>query len=1787
MDLDSINFKVVTQPLEDAVKLLDTATAAVKNLTKATTDNTAANQAGRSATKEELASLHEQAKLKGVEADAAKKALALEEAATKARIAKIREEKLLAQAVTGTTSASAAATEQMSAVDRMIAKQVISTQLLRGESVQASDGITQLGDAFARSQAKALASAQIMGASSEQLQRLATSFGEVNRIMGTDPFDQSASGLNKMKKEISELNSINELQAKGLQLTKKELMDYMREMERLSQTQRSQGKSNEWLVEEQNKLTHAYSTQSVELNRLRAESLKMEEQAKKSASSAIKATQDKLKAEEYVAREMNRVQQATINSRDGTTTSTSNQLVRMEAALKASGVSAGEAANKIRVYKQQLLDLQKVANNKQIDNISRALGPQITDIGVGLATGQSPLTILLQQGGQLRDQMALAGVAANDMGKAIRRAGSEMGSSIWTTGKGVITGISGALLDVGKSAGEGVGTAILKMVDFTNKVQGTTKAMIGGASYTEALKAGRDYQNRFNAEVAHGNGILAKMFDMLTSSTASTVFAAGLLSLVAVLVTLGVQFFKITTASDDMVRSLALNGAGLAMTKDAATEFAFSMNKVGVSTTDAMKSLGEFAKVGNIPSQYLREITKTAVDMEKYAGVAIEETIKQFSSLAKDPVNALYEYAKASGEVNVEVLIAVENLYRQGEAAEAVRVATEAMQEGSTRALERIKNDLSPMAGLWIDIKSGISGVINAIGGLVNSQGVVDNIRGAFANLASWVLAVPLGINKIAVAFKAVGGSAEDIKAANAEMEKLHRQYEQQLKSIREGSRATAASTKAEQESETARRKSNKESLDGYKGIAAVMQGIEKDNLREDSKQKTRNQYVKDYIEAKKLEAAVLDKTSKDKIVFIDKEIAALTKRANAEYDAAHKSETSSAASKIESERNKQNAYNLATITASRKELEAQKASVLGLAEAETKLNKVKQEARYLNMPERIKEETEANYRLAASLETYAKGLDDIAKARERDRQIAEEFRTQNESETDRLSLSNAEYENQLELLGKSAEEQKLINLEYQKKIDLMKLDLKLKLDIAAAYRKSPENVLLAMEQEEKLRETYMKDVDLLNKNSAVKARQAYVAEFDGIRSAMSETISDALFHGGKGGSKKLRDAIMDQLKKPINVVINVIANAVTNGIQGMIGGSSGVMGQSGGFGGLGGIVDMGKNLYSMFTGGAGVGLVSSIGGAASSLGSMLGSSALAEFGAGISGSTLAAGLAGPTTAGATGAMGLGSSVGGLLSSIGNVLPFVGAAMAVLNFTGAFERWAGDPDAFLVQDTADNNVKNVDPKSALKRVILGKYGKDVPVEVRTGNPYQTSTTTPFGTIGFASGNARIKKNGQMITEYGETEDVSTENQKAVLKIFETYDKVVASALSESQVAKIAKDLQGWYRKSWSFEGGMIGQWVSDRYRAIFQSLGTDIGNIFAGLDINEGSLGNIVALFTIVQGSAGKISGLVDSIRSFADGTSKYIRENEKGAEALVRLITNLEGSNKLLDAIGQKTYASSLVGADMAQQLVDLFGSLANFQSGLGTYYDKFYTEQEKVATSTKNLQIVFKAMGMTMPQSTEQFRKLVDAQDLTTVKGRETFTALIGISSAFADLMQPVDEATNKMKEFTAGILEYIANLTLTEGASGNTFNAVKGQFATQIGKARGGDTSAMDSITDYADRVLEVAKTTASSTYEYEKILGSVKAELLGLTNGQTAGTILTTAAVTSSTTSTSPITTIADSSASTQELLVSILAKLTEMQSEERAEGEASVTNLSTIAKVFKRIDNGDSIRVINV
>lgn len=1717
MDLDAINFKVQTKELESAIQMVDSVSSSLQGLTKEINTNTSAKSSAAKASKEELAALKEQVKLKGLEADAAKKAAQAAEAESKAKVAKIKEEKELTKVVKDSSSASDVLTESMTASERILAKQALSMQILRGEVITTSDGVAFLGNSFTKSQAGMLANLQLLGATGKELQTLSASFKDYNAITGLNTFDKSASGISKMKKELQELNEVNSISASGLSLTRDEITNFVRDSERLVQQQKSEGHSAEWLAEEQKQLRASYISTSVELNRLRAESLKMEEQAKKSASSAIKATQDKLKAEEFVAREMNRVNQAAENSRTGTTVTTSNQLVKMDAALKASGISAAEASKKFALYKQQLLDLQKVANNRQIDNISRALGPQITDITVGLATGQSPMTILLQQGGQLRDQMALAGVAANDMGKAIRKAGSEMISSVWTTGLGVFTGIGGAMLDIGKKAGEGIGTMVLKMVDFVNGI--------------EKLGGGIEYQKKFNQEVLNGNGALSKMFDILTGSVASTVFATGIVTLIGTLVSLGVAMAQVIKEENALSKSLILSGGALGLNKDSAYAYTKELEKLGISGSGAVNSLIAIAETGKFTKSEIENVTKAAVALNKSAGVDIKDTVAEFVKLKEKPVEALLELAAKLGTIPPETLRAVRAAKDYGTELEAQTIAQEAYADAAVAAARKVREEMGTLSSAakafgdaWAEQWDRVLNLFR--GNDLSNEALLATRKLSLAQMKKdgprttwgWTGSIPL---------ETKAAWEERIK----EEEFWIADYTEKI--------AIANAKSAEQQRNT-------EIANTEKRLQSYRDSLEKERKSKLSLSK--------YLET---EVPKILGASPDVIKLRD----SLTggDQYKTAVDAATKQWKDM--QKKNTEASKQAAKELSfyesTMRGARGELEQNKGAVENLTKAQIKLNEVQSDPRFKQLSKERKDEITAIYKQASVLELYNKALDDSIKLEETLKQVKQEYDSKALEAAVSVELENAGLDHRINLVGKTAEQQKRLTIEYEKNIKLKKLDLELQKDIQEAEKKYGPDIVGLMQEEERLYQQYADKRKVIDREAAVAAAEAYHEEFQGIQKALAETIEDALFNGGKKGSKSLRDAILDQLKKPINVVINVIANAVTSGIQGMLGGQTGTQatGQGGfGFGNIGSLISSAGSLFE--------------------IGSQVigGTMSLANAGATMFANATATGIDGLMAA--TNAFGTGTGVtagvGSAMGSIGSAMPWIGAGLLILQATGALERWAGDPDAFLVQETKGSsrpigNNSMFKPKGAT-------------------NPYQSSVDTSFGTIGFASGNAVVNKGGLRF-DYGETEDVSIENQKEVLKIFDTYDEVIAGALSESQVAKIAKDLQGWYKKSWSFEGGMISNWVADRYKTIFGLMENEIGAAFAKLDFNGDNVGNIVALFSVISSQGSKVSGLLESLKSFADGTSKYIRENEKGAEALIRMISNLTVANQLFDAIGLTAYESSLAGADMAQKLVDIFGGLSNFQSGLSGYYDKFYTSEEKVAKTTQQLTSAFADLGYTLPSNIMQFRELVNSQDLTTESGRKTFAALIGMSSAFSSIVEPLDEATNKLEEFRNSILEYVASLNLNEGVAGNSYESVKQQFATQLGLAKTGDSSAMENITEYADRLLQLAQEQAGSTYEYEKILGSVKSELLGLTNGETAGTILTNSSA--NTSSTAPITTIADSSESTQELLVSILAKLTEMQAEERAEGEASVTNLSTIAKVFKRIDNGDSIRVISV
>ncbi|MDD3675883.1 tape measure protein [Thauera propionica] len=211
------------------------------------------------------------------------------------------------------------------------------------------------------------------------------------------------------------------------------------------------------------------------------------------------------------------------------------------------------------------------------------------------------------------------------------------------------------------------------------------------------------------------------------------------------------------------------------------------------------------------------------------------------------------------------------------------------------------------------------------------------------------------------------------------------------------------------------------------------------------------------------------------------------------------------------------------------------------------------------------------------------------------------------------------------------------------------------RLEMARANGGVSAEYLASLEREVELRSKIAGSAGKLEAMDANKAAAEKAAE-DWQRTAESieDALIDALMEGGKSGREYIEGLFRTMVLRPIvQAIVQPVAGGITSAL--------GFGGSSTSAGGLGSLNSL-SSAWSALSGG----MSASVGGLISGAGSLLGSSTLGAFGAGMQGSTLAAGLAGPTTAGASGAMGLGAS-------FGSALPWLAGGLAIANALGAFK----------------------------------------------------------------------------------------------------------------------------------------------------------------------------------------------------------------------------------------------------------------------------------------------------------------------------------------------------------------------------------------------------------------------------------------------------------------------------------------------------------------------------------
>lgn len=218
-----------------------------------------------------------------------------------------------------------------------------------------------------------------------------------------------------------------------------------------------------------------------------------------------------------------------------------------------------------------------------------------------------------------------------------------------------------------------------------------------------------------------------------------------------------------------------------------------------------------------------------------------------------------------------------------------------------------------------------------------------------------------------------------------------------------------------------------------------------------------------------------------------------------------------------------------------------------------------------------------------------------------------------------------------------------------------------------------------------------------------------------------------------------------------------------------------------------------------------------------------------------------------------------------------------------------------------------------------------------------------------------------------------------------------------------------------------------------------------------------------------------------------------FVRAGETAGEALARLGSALGLTNTLFDTLGTTLFAASLQGADYASSLVDAFGGLENLQNATLAYYGAYYSEQERLATGTRQMGAAMQALGLSLPSSRDGFRALVEAQDLTTEAGRSTYAALMGLAPAFAELTQTMEQLGS-----TVGNEVRRLRGLLTSDSSAS-LAALQAQFATGTAMSRAGDTDALARLPELSQAIEAAAALQAVTAADVALMRGQLAASL----------------------------------------------------------------------------------------
>ncbi|OLO06880.1 hypothetical protein BTW08_15420, partial [Salinicola sp. MH3R3-1] len=245
------------------------------------------------------------------------------------------------------------------------------------------------------------------------------------------------------------------------------------------------------------------------------------------------------------------------------------------------------------------------------------------------------------------------------------------------------------------------------------------------------------------------------------------------------------------------------------------------------------------------------------------------------------------------------------------------------------------------------------------------------------------------------------------------------------------------------------------------------------------------------------------------------------------------------------------------------------------------------------------------------------------------------------------------------------------------------------------------------------------------------------------------------------------------------------------------------------------------------------------------------------------------------------------------------------------------------------------------------------------------------------------------------------------------------DNELARAANDSQVSAVRDALDG---QSFSEDGSnSISEITEERVGVIIDGLKSASSDAVVRLidnvgDVTAKNLEEKIPEIAAALQLGNFVDGLTGNVRDYAE---RVVAETTDSIDqTLEQLVSSIQNFGVVSDAANSlnlrfNTLANNAI--DAADSLVKAAGGIEAFQAQTETYYQAFYTEQERVTRQTESLNEALKGTSLSASSSRDEFRAVVESLNLNSSAGRETYSTLMSVAGSFADLVPAASDAAS----------------------------------------------------------------------------------------------------------------------------------------------------------------------------